>query len=120
MAWIALGLQLVATVGAGWVIVRHEKGRDLVASPRLLIYVGLGLPVGAAVGYVVVDSNLSQTDMISPALVVVILGLAFAMTCGTTLHLALTRPRRINPQPATADPDRTRVATPGDNTAPIV
>jgi hypothetical protein len=99
LAWTVLGVQLVVSLGSGWLIGRqrvpgHFTHNEAMTS-RSVVRIGLALPFAAAAAYVAFDTATSETDTIAPVLAGVVLLVAFACTCGTTLHLALTRPAPV-------------------------
>jgi hypothetical protein len=108
VSWISVGIQVLLTVGAAWVIVRHPRaGRfadDRHSAAWLIPTVGLGLSVLAAVGYVATDVALpSETAMIAPPWIMMIQLVALTVTAGSTVYLALTRPQRFPVEPETPE-----------------
>lgn len=107
LAWVILGVQLVVSVGSGWLIgrqrVRGYFAHNEAVTSRFVVRVGLALPFAAAAGYVVADTATSETGTIAPVLAGLILLIAFACTCGTTLHLVLTRPAPLVASPGHGD-----------------
>jgi hypothetical protein len=108
VGWVLGGIQLIASVWASLMIIRrpaagrYEHARG--ATQRLVVYVGFGFPVAAAVGYLMVDTQSSDMALIPPLVAILVLPVTFGATVSTTVYLALTRPARINPQSADRRP----------------
>jgi hypothetical protein len=99
LGWTLAGMQLIATACASWMIIRRPAAGRYVhahaATQRLVVYLGFGFPVGAAAGYLIVDTLMPETTVLAPLAAIFILLVMFAATASTTICLALTRPARI-------------------------
>jgi len=110
LGWILTGMQLFATASASWMIIRRPAAGRYVhahaATQRLVVYAGFGFPVGAAAGYLIVDTLMPETTLVAPLAAIFVLLVTFGATASTTICLALTRPARITSSSReTAEPD---------------
>jgi hypothetical protein len=99
IGWLGIALLALQVAVSAWALaitVRSERpgrfAQGELSSSTILPVVGLGLPLAAAIAFVAIDTTESETAVIPPASVAVILVVACICAVAATIYLALTRP----------------------------
>ena len=124
LAWLGVGVlavQVTACFAALWITLRSKRpGRFAHGDPSSSTFpslFGLGLPIASAIVFVVIDTTGSETAVIAPALVAIILVVACTCTITATIYLTLTRPGLAVPQNQ-KDPIVLSLSSTGDQNQP--